>query len=155
MLLLMKNGSVVASVFEGKWVRLPNGTAFSPAVAGWTDGEYSLVEEPEPTPPSQEDVLAQARANMSLSFAQLLYGLVAENWITAPEGTAWLVDRTLPAPVEALIASLPSTQQLLARARALQPTEISRNDPMVAALGSAQGKTPAELDTFFMTYAQV
>lgn len=91
----------------------------------------------------------------NLTFAQLLFGLVTESWITEAEGTAWLVNRTLPAPVEALISSQPANQQLLVRARALQPTEILRADPMVQAMGAAQGKTSEELDQFFRTYAGV
>lgn len=154
MLRLMKNGSVVASVAEGGWVRLPDGTAFSPAVAGWTDGEYSLEQEPAPTPLTAEEVLAQTRAAMQLTFAQLLIGLVTEAWITEAEGEAWLTG-ALPAPVLALIASLPANQQFAAKARAIAPSVVLRTDPLVSSLGAAQGKTAEQLDTFFTTYASV
>lgn len=95
-----------------------------------------------------------ARGLLQLSFAQMLIGLVAEQWITEQEGEAWLTG-TLPAPVLALIATLPENQRFAARARATQPSVVLRNDPLVAALGAAQGKTAAELDTFFRTYKQV
>lgn len=97
--------------------------------------------EPPPVPP--------------LTFPQLLFGLLSENWITEAEANAWLVDRALPVSVETLLATLPVGQQFLARARALQPTQIVRTDPLVASLGAAQGKTPEELDNFFRTYAGV
>jgi hypothetical protein len=94
------------------------------------------------------------REVMSLSFAQLLIGLVAEAWITEAEGDAWLTG-TLPAPVLSLIATLPAEQQFAAKARAIAPSVVLRNDALVVALGAAQGKTAEQLDTFFTTYAQV
>lgn len=83
----------------------------------------------------------------NLSFAQLLYGLVMEGFIDEGEAMAWLVDRILPAPIEALIAQLPGPQQVLTRARALQPTEIVFTDPMVQAMGGDE--------QFFRTYSEV
>ena len=90
----------------------------------------------------------------SISFAQLLIGLVTETWITETEGTAWL-QGVLPAAVETLITSLPQEQQFIARARASRPSEILRDDPLVVSLGAAQGKTEEELDDFFRTYSGV
>jgi hypothetical protein len=90
----------------------------------------------------------------SITFAQLLIGLVTETWITEAEGTAWL-QGVLPAAVETLITSLPQEQQFIARARASRPSEVLRDDPLVVALGAAQGKTEEELDDFFITYSGV
>jgi len=90
----------------------------------------------------------------SISFAQLVIGLVTEQWITEAEGTAWL-QGVLPAAVETLITSLPQEQQFIARARASRPSEILRDDPLVVSLGAAQGKTEEELDDFFRTYSGV
>jgi hypothetical protein len=89
-----------------------------------------------------------------LSFAQLMIGLVSEGWITEAEGEAWLTG-TLPAPVLALIGTLPAAQRFPAKARALRPTIVERTDPLVSALGAAQGKTDAQLDDFFQTYAVI
>lgn len=94
------------------------------------------------------------RQAMSLSFAQLLTGLVAEAWITEAEGQAWL-QGVLPVAVTSLIATLPPEQQFGATARATVPSAVNRMDPLVIALGTAQGKTPEEIDTFFLTYANV
>lgn len=88
----------------------------------------------------------------NLSFAQLLIGLVTEGWITEAEGEGWLVG-TLPAPVLAVIATLPTNQQFAAKARASRPSDVERADPLVAALATAEGKTSAEIDAFFTTYA--
>ena len=90
----------------------------------------------------------------SLSFAQLLIGLVTEAWITEAEGEAWL-SGTLPGTVLLVINSLPDGQRFAAKARALRPSEVMRADPLVSAMGAAAGKAEAEIDTFFRTYAQV
>ena len=100
------------------------------------------------------DAEAFARAAMSLTFAQLLIGLVAEGWISEADGDGWLAG-TLPAPVLAVIATLPAGQQFAAKARAARPSVVERLDPLVAALAAAQGKSEAQIDTFFSTYAAV
>ncbi|MCB1366504.1 MAG: hypothetical protein KDK00_01965 [Rhodobacteraceae bacterium] len=112
---------------------------------GWTWDGTTVAPPPDPAPD---------RTTMTLSFAQLLIGLVAEGWITEAEGDAWLAG-TLPAGVLALIATMPQAAQFAARARAIKPSYIVRLDPLVIALAQAQGKSDAELDTFFLTYAQV
>lgn len=90
----------------------------------------------------------------NLSFAQLLIGLVTETWITEAEGEAWLAG-TLPGTVLLVIDGLPEGQRFAAKARALRPAEVLRADPLVAAMGTAAGKTEAEIDAFFQTYAGV
>lgn len=95
-----------------------------------------------------------ARAALKLSFAQLMVGLVTEQWITQAEGEAWLAG-TLPTAVLTIIGTLPVEQQFAVKARAIRPSEVLRNDPLVASLGAAAGKTPEELDDFFRTYAAV
>lgn len=109
----------------------------------WTDsGPLDIADEP-PAPVPQ-----------SISFAQLLIGLVTEAWITEAEGEAWLAG-TLPGAVLLVIDGLPANQRFAAKARALRPSEVLRSDPLVAAMGTAAGKTEAEIDAFFQTYAGV
>lgn len=109
----------------------------------WTDeGPLDVAPQPpEPVP-------------TSLSFAQLLIGLVAEGWITEADGEGWLTG-TLPAAVTAVIDTLPQDQRFAAKASALRPSEVLRADPLVSALGMAAGKTEEELDAFFRAYAGV
>lgn len=98
--------------------------------------------------------LLEQRASLRLSFAQLLIGLVTEQWVTEAEGDGWLTG-TLPPAVLAVINTLPAEQRFAAKARALRPSEVLRSDPLVAAMGTAAGKTSAEIDTFFQSYAGV
>ena len=53
MLNLMEGEAVVKTVAPGGQFSLPNGDVVSPAYAGWSNGEYTLVEAPvvPPTPP--------------------------------------------------------------------------------------------------------
>lgn len=109
----------------------------------------TLVEATRPVIPTPEPPPAR------LSFPQLLFGLVSEAWITQEEADAWLVSRVLPASVTGMISTLPADQQILARARALQPTEVVISDPMVQSLGQSEGKTPEQMAEFFDTYSKV
>ena len=143
---VVKNVIVVDPNNVPEWcAEWPDATDDAEVGGTYAGGVFTRAPRPDPEP---EPI-------PNLTFAQLLFGLVTEGWLTEAEGTAWLVDRTLPAAVEALISTLPANQQLLARARALQPTEVLFSDPMVQAMGAAQGKTVAEMETFFRTYSAV
>lgn len=93
------------------------------------------------------------RPDLSLSFAQLMIGLVKEAWITEAEAEAWLAG-TLPAALLAVIDTLPEDQRFPVKARAIRPSEVLRNDPIIAAMGFAAGKTEADIDAFFLTYGK-
>lgn len=110
------------------------------------NGEYIIESEPEKPvqPPSIPDI----------TFAQLLIGLVQAGWITEAEGEAWLAG-TLPAAVLGVIQGLPEGQRFAAKARALRPSLIERNDPLVAALAAQEGKTPSDVDQFFLGAASL
>lgn len=140
---IVENGTVINRVLSEAALE-PNWYQSEEAQIGWLleNGAFvaPLVTLPVPA---------------SISFAQLLIGLVAEQWITEAEGRAWRDRVALPAPVVALIASLPEAQQFAAETRAYAPSEVLRMDPLVQGLGAAQGKTAEQLDAFFRTYAQV
>ena len=107
----------------------------------------AVTEEWSDTPPDP-------RIAMQLTFAQLLIGLVTEGWITRTEGEAWL-NGTLPLPVTVVIATLPANQQFAATARAKRPSVIMRLDGLVTVLAATQGRTDAQMDAFFTTYAAI
>jgi len=114
----------------------------------WLVEDGQLV--PPPPPPPMPEPIPQ-----SISFAQLLIGLVSEGWITPAEGRAWRDRVALPLPVQALINEFPEGQRFAAETRAMAPSTILRADPLVVGMGAAAGKTPEEIDTFFRTYATV
>lgn len=63
MLNLLENGTVIQSVYPGNQFTLPNGDVVSPAYAGWSSGDYSLVEAPV-LPPTKE----QQELNRKLAY---------------------------------------------------------------------------------------
>jgi hypothetical protein len=150
MLQLKQNDVVIQSVPAGAQFSLPNGDVVSPAYAGWSNGEYALVEAPiEPAPePGPEPV------PVSMSFAQLMIGLVAEQWITEEDGRLWLTG-TLPPQVISTISLIPAEQRFAATAKATRPSVVNRADPLVQMMALAQGRSNAELDDFFRAYASV
>jgi hypothetical protein len=148
--------------FQDDDVPIGDGTVVIPVIA---DEDPPLASDERLWGPNYEVLETHVRAYgtpvrrepheiVRMTFAQLLIGLVAEAWITEAEGEAWLTG-TLPAPVLALIDTLPQGARFPAKVRAFSPSEVIRHDPLVEMLGAAQGKTPEELDTFFATYSQV
>lgn len=146
----------------GQWPALADLAAVAvPAGADWRI--VDTIELPDPATAARWQWTATGPLTLAaevqavppvISFPQMLHGLVAETWITPAEGAAWL-DGTLPTAVLALIATLPSEAQFLATARAKRPSEVRRDDSLLNALATAQGKTAAQLDQFFITYAGV
>jgi len=135
--------AALSGVLEGKRVSLEDGkvvVVFPPA--------------PEPAPKPDPPTIEEQREGMSLSFAQLLIGLVEEKWITEAEGEAWLEGK-LPPALNGLIGQLPREKRFAAKARAARPSTVLRNDSLVSAMAAAQGKSPEELDEFFRTYSAV
>jgi len=67
MLNLTKGEDIIKVVGEGSQFALPNGDVVSPAYAGWSNGEYTLVEAPPvpptpPSPPTREEQEAARKA---------------------------------------------------------------------------------------------
>lgn len=89
---------------------------------------------------------------MSMTFAQLLTGLVSEGWITEQEGYNWLKGE-VPLMVKATIQTLPAQHRFAAYARAVAPTYVDRSDPMIEALRVVSYKSEDELDLFFQKYS--
>lgn len=133
----------------------PAGTVEVPLKPGpdyeWVSGAWVH------NPPDPEVVAAARREELSLSFSQLLIGLVELGFITEAEGEAWLSGAALPAEVEALVVSLPVGERFRARARMLRMSVALRTDPLVAALAASRepAMSAEEVDQFFEAYSEV
>jgi hypothetical protein len=99
--------------------------------------------------------LARDREGMTLTFAQILIGLVKMSWITEAEGEAWLAGNALPAEVLSMIDGLPKDMHFPAKARALRMTAASRTDPLVLELARGRNIDPVDMDAFFTTFSGV
>lgn len=108
----------------------------------YADGKFTAPPSPpEPVPES-------------ISFAQMIIGLVAEGWIAQADGEAWL-DGVLPPIVIATISLLPAEEQFVAKAKAKRPSQIERGDKLVAMMAMTQKRSSDEVDAFFRKYAKV
>lgn len=105
------------------------------------DGSAWVHLEPAPEP-----------VPVSISFAQLVIGLVAERWITEEDGRLWLTG-TLPPQVVSTINLIPEEQRFAATAKATRPSVVERMDPLVQRMALVQKRSDAEVDDFFRTYA--
>ena len=155
MLELRDNGTLIALVAEGGWVTLPNGDRVSPAQTGWSNADgftLSEVAEPVPAVPTPEELRA---AFPALSRRQVFIGLVASGLATAPEVLAISATGTVPAAIEAAFAAMPEPQQSYARITFAEFTLAERLDPTTLLLQAAGGLSDAELDAFFVEFAQV
>lgn len=138
MLKLVKNGSFVALVSPGSTFTLPTGAVVSPAISGWSNGEYSLapvpeVIAPEPTP---EEVLAAEREAMVCSRFQAKAAL----------HLAGLLPQ-----VEIAIAGADELTQLAWT----EAVEYKRTSPTILALAAALELTDEQVDDLFRTAMQI
>lgn len=92
--------------------------------------------------------LARRRATMRVSFRQLVLGLLRDGWIDAAAAEAWATRSAIPAPLLAVMDTMPESDRPAARITALTMAEAHRLDPLlVAAAGAAMPTaTPEERD---------
>lgn len=135
MLLLMQNGTEIMRVGVGSRITLPNGDVVSPAMAGWSNGDYSLQPAPAPEtppPPTPEQLLAAERAAMVCSRFQAKAAL----------HLAGLLPQ-----VETAIAGADELTQLAWS----EAVEYRRTSPTILALAAALELTDEQVDDLFRT----
>ena len=116
----------------------------------WEDGAWTTKAK---APSPQEEERAA-----SISFRQLIIGLTREEWITLEEGRGWLQRNGIPDVAAAMLDdAFPEDPQARFEAETtmLAVDTIHRSHPLVAALAAQQGRSEAEIDGFFETYARV
>lgn len=103
-----------------------------------------VFTRPAPTPTPVPQVI---------SFSQLLIGLVTMGWITEAEGEAWIAG-VLPQSILSVIETLPVSQRFAAKARALRPSTVERDNQLLNIMAEKRGVNPAGMDEFFRTFAR-
>lgn len=137
-------------------------------VAVWEAGAWLVKNLPPPReepgeeepPLTDAEKLTRERAGMELSFAQFVVGLTETGWISDAEADAWLAGNALPAGVEVALNQIPAQAgqtkpRLRARARALRPSVVLRNNELLLLMAQQRGATAEQLDNLFRTYSQV
>lgn len=103
-----------------------------------------------------EDVEAKRLTIVSLTRRQMLLGLKAGGYITAQEAVDAAATGAIPAAVQAIFDNLPTQDERDDAAITWASMSVcERMNPLVIALGAANGLTAEQLDTFFETFAAV
>lgn len=84
-----------------------------------------------------------------ISDRQFAQGLATRGFITEAEALAWVSAGTLPAAIDAFVASLPASDRFGARMILQGATTFERAHPFTAAFGSAVGMDATALDSFW------
>lgn len=105
---------------------------------GWHwDGETLTPPASPPLPVPQ-----------SLTYRQFILGLLEISFITEQEAVD-AAARVIPAAIDAIFDTLPSSDATKARVTFKTMVTIERVNPLVSSIGTAIGKTEEELNDFF------
>jgi hypothetical protein len=125
-------------VLEGATLVMDDGSA---VIGSTWDGAVFLP--PAPVPESTPAVPA------TISFRQLILGLLGSGFLTAEQALAAAETRARPPQLEAIIATLPEDAALAARITWATMSEARRTDPLFAALIAAGHATGEQVDQLF------
>lgn len=120
---------------------------FERAVAG-DFGKIAAFKAP--TAAQVAEAERQRAATLSVSDVQFAIACQKGGLITADEAVAWAASGTLPAGLEAAIATLPEDARFEARIKAAGSKSFSRASPFVSLLASALGMTDDQMDALFV-----
>jgi hypothetical protein len=131
-------------VMEGATLVLDDGTA---VIGGTWDGAAFLPPAPMPEP--------QPAVPTTISFRQLILGLLGNGFITAEQALAAAETRARPPQLDAIIATLPGDSALAARITWATMSEARRTDPLFATLIGAGHATAEQVDELFTEAADL
>lgn len=122
---------------------IPIGSDESPIGHTWLDGEWIA-------PPPQPDPFPH-----TITRRQIMTGLAMAEWITEQEALDAMTTGARPAAVDMVINALPEQERFHAQMKWAGFQQAYRDDPLVLALAAAEGKTPQEVDDFFIMCAGI
>lgn len=91
----------------------------------------------------------------SITRRQFLIGAAGAGLLTAAEAEAAATSGAIPAAIEAVFNTLPSSHALAARITWATMTKIERDEALVDAAAAAFGLTPEQADAFFLSAASI
>jgi hypothetical protein len=131
-------------VMEGAMLVLDDGTAM---IRGNWDGAAFRPPAPVPEPPPPVPT--------TISFRQLILGLLESGFLTAEQALAAAETRARPPQLEAIIATLPEDAALAARITWATMSEARRADPLFGALIAEGHAAAKQVDELFRTAARL
>lgn len=144
----IENGVYIETITDVPLQSRPKGSVAVPQRPSpedvWTGSAWQYVAPPLP-PITIPD----------LSFAQMLIGLDQRGWVPRNDLVAWRDSAVLPPLVVSVILSLPVEARFTAETRALRPSVIKIDNPILQLIAASAGKTDADLEAFFIEFSQV
>ena len=125
-------------VLDGATLVLDDGTA---VIGGTWDGAAFRPPAPVPAPPPPVPT--------TISFRQLILGLLGSGFLTAEQALAAAETRARPPQLDAIIATLPEDAALAARITWATMSEARRADPLFTELIAAGHATAEQVDKLF------
>lgn len=154
MLHLKHKDEVISTVREGSRVRLPDGSFVMPARAGWTQGEYSIVDAPE-APAASPPTLEEVRAATTLPRAEFADRAADAGYITDDEAEAWAGGTAIPEWVADAIdeaiadGAIDASERRSVRIAVLTQERIGRTDRLIPILAQAANLNDEQVDALF------
>ncbi|WP_368417098.1 hypothetical protein [Falsiroseomonas sp.] len=131
-------------VLDDATLVLDDGTA---VIGGTWDGAAFRPPAHVPAPPPPVPT--------TISFRQLILGLLDSGFLTAEQALAAAETRARPPQLEVIIATLPEDASLAARITWATMSEARRGDPLFAALIAAGHATAEQVDEIFRAASQL
>jgi hypothetical protein len=125
-------------VLDGAKLVLDDGAA---VIGGTWDGAAFRPPAHVPAPPPPVPT--------TISFRQLILGLLGSGFLTAEQALAAAETRARPPQLDAIIATLPEDAALSARITWATMSEARRADPLFTELIAAGHATPEQVDELF------
>src|SRR5574343_150406 len=136
--------SDVVEITDAIWIDLLDAQSKGKMITSDKNGFPISVDRPK-------QLLSDKREYASLTFSQMLMGMVSENWLSESDGENWL-SGFLPDIIREIIDTLPEDQRFASKVRMTKMTKIDRLDPIMVLFGDRLKTTADEMDIFFERY---
>jgi hypothetical protein len=160
--LLLGEGTADPSPLEpGVWLIPAHATTAAPPdpVADkntiWDGAAWTLRDRPVPPEPHAPVPEPPPAVPSTISFRQLILGLLGGGFITAEQALAAAETRARPPQLDAIIATLPEDAALAARITWATMIEARRDDPLFAALVASGHAAEKQVDELFKASARL
>jgi hypothetical protein len=152
MLALIQNDTIVKQVSAGGWLVLPNGDRVSPAEAGWSNDDCSLmtIQLADAVPAGKQIVSASVvMVEGQPKYVNVLEDIPPPDRVSSRQFKMQLSIAGLKEQVETWVAA----QDELTQIAYAESGEFLRSEPMMQTGFAALGFTSAQIDAFFTAAA--
>ena len=115
------------------------------------DAEAKAKADAEAAEKAKAEAAEKARiAALTVTDYQLALALLGSGLMTQVEAESYVGNGSVPAIFEKALAGMDDATRAIAKIKIMGAKEIRRDDPIVAAVGAATGKSSTDLDALFI-----